>query len=111
MPSKRTGRMVEQVTRRVPGLRAVPVVRLLAAAEIILIAREHIERLDPYERRRVIQLVRKGHGRPSHLSFGEREELHDLVAKAEPRLFAGLVAQQLSPIGLPQRLVRGRRRR
>ena len=103
--------MVELVTRRVPGLRAVPVVKLLAAAEILLIAREHIERLDPYERRRIVQLVRKGHGRPSHLDAREREELHDLVVKAEPRLFVGLVAQQLSPLGLPNRVVRGRKKR
>ncbi len=103
--------MVERATRRVPGLRAIPVVKLLAAAEIILIAREHVERLDPYERRRVLQLVRKGHGRPSHLDAAEREELHELVAKAEPRLFAGLVAEHLSPVGLPRRLVRGRKKR
>lgn len=102
--------MVEQVTRRVPGLRAIPVVKLLAAAEILLIAREHLEKLEPYERRRVLELVRKGRGRPSHLNPRERAELRGLVAKAEPRLFTGLVAQQLSPVGLPQRVVRGRRR-
>jgi hypothetical protein len=33
------------------------------------------------------------------------------VAKAEPRLFVGEVAEKLSPIKLPQRIVRGRRRR
>ncbi len=103
--------MVERVTRKVPGLRVIPVVKLLAAAEIVLIAREHVERLDPYERRRVIQLVRKGHGRPSHLSAGDREELRSLVAKAEPRLLVGEMAEQLSPIGLPQRVVRGRKQR
>ena len=102
--------MVERVTRRVPGLRAIPVVKLLAAAEILLIAREHIERLDPYERRRVFQLVRKGRGRPSHLNADEREELRDLVAKAEPRLLVGEVAEQLSPVGLPHRIVRGRKK-
>lgn len=103
--------MVEGATRRVPGLRVIPVVKLLAAGEIILIAREHFEKLEPHERRRVFELVRKGHGRPSHLSLRERDELRDLILKAEPRLFAGLVAQQLSPVGLPQRLVRGRRKR
>ncbi len=111
MPSKRSGRMIQRVTRRVPGLRAIPVVKLIAAGELILIAREHIEKLEPQERRRVVELVRKGRGRPSHLTLPEREELHSLVAKAEPRLFTGLVAEQLSPVGLPQRLVRGRRRR
>jgi hypothetical protein len=31
------------------------------------------------------------------------------VAKAEPRLFAGQVADKLSPVPLPRRLVRGPR--
>ncbi len=111
MPSKRAARMVERVTRRIPGLRVIPVVKLLAAAEIILIAREHIERLEPYERRRIVELLRIGYGRPRNLSPAEREELQELVAKAEPRLFAGLVAEQLSPVGLPRRIVQGRKRR
>jgi hypothetical protein len=32
------------------------------------------------------------------------------VAKAEPRLFAGLVADKLSPVKLPKRVVRGKAR-
>jgi hypothetical protein len=103
--------MVERVTRRVPGLKLVPVVKLLLAAEIVMIAREHIEKLDPGERHRLVELLRAGHGRPSNLSAAERDELQELVAKAEPRLFAGLIAEQLSPFTLPQRLVRGRRTR
>lgn len=102
--------MIERVTRRIPGLRLIPVVKLLAAAEIIMIARDHIERLELHERRRLVELLRIGHGRPGNLSAVERDELHELVAKAEPRLFAGLVAEQLSPVGLPRRLVRGRAR-
>jgi hypothetical protein len=109
MPNKRTGHTIERITRRIPGLKAIPVVRLIMAAQIIVIAREHIERLEPAERHRVVELLRIGHGRPSHLSAAERDELQELVAKAEPRLFAGLVAEQLSPVKLPQRLVRGRR--
>jgi hypothetical protein len=100
--------MVERVTRRIPGLRAIPVVKLLAAAEIIMIAREHVEKLEPYERRRVLELLRVGRGRPRNLSASDQDELRELVAKAEPRLFAGLVAEQLSPVSLPRRVVRGR---
>jgi hypothetical protein len=33
------------------------------------------------------------------------------VAKAEPRLFAGMVAHKLSPVPLPRRFVHGRRPR
>ncbi len=90
--------------------RVVPLARLLAAGQIVLMARQHWHRLDPDERRRLIALVRRGHGRPSHLSPRDRTELARLIAKADPRLFAGLVAQRFSPVPLPSRLVRGRRR-
>jgi hypothetical protein len=102
--------MIERVTRRVPGLKAIPIVKLLAAAQIVTIARNHIEKLEPDERRRLVELIRIGHGRPSHLSAAEQDELRELVAKAEPRLFVGLVADELSPVRLPRRLVRGRKR-
>ena len=108
MPAKRTGRLIQRVTRKVPLLRSVPVVKLLAAAEIIVIARDHLAMLEPHERRRIVELVRAGRGRPRNLSEAERDELHELVAKAEPRLFAGLVADKLSPVRLPRRIVRGR---
>lgn len=111
MPGARTARLAEQFTRRVPGLRHIPVVRLLAIAEIALIAHDHVTRLEPQERRRLVRLVRIGRGRSRRLSETEREELRRLVAKAEPRLFAGEVAEKLSPVKLPQRIVRGRQRR
>lgn len=106
----RAGRTIERVTRRIPGLKLIPVVKLLAAAQIIMIAREHIEKLEPDERRRLVELIRTGHGRARNLSAAEQDELHVLVAKAEPRLFTGLVAEQFVPVRLPQRLVRGRKR-
>jgi hypothetical protein len=96
---------------RVPGLRALPVLKLLAIGEIALLARNHIRRLEPDERRRLIELLRKGRGRKAKLSGDEREELQRLLAKTEPRLFAGLAAQSLSPVPLPRRVVQGRRRR
>ncbi len=95
---------------RVPGLRRLPIFKLLAAAEIAILARQHLNRLTPAERRRLVELVKKGRGRPSHLSEPEREELHTLVAKTEPRLFAGLSADKLSPVPLPRRVVEGKRR-
>jgi hypothetical protein len=95
---------------RIPGLRRLPVLKLLAIGEIALLARSHAQKLDAAERRRLVELLREGRGRPSNLSAGEREELQRLAAKAEPRLFAGLAADRLSPVPLPRRLVRGRRR-
>jgi hypothetical protein len=110
MAGKTSARIVERVTRRVPGLKHIPIVRLLAIAEILLVAQDHVTRLDSGERRRVLELVRIGRGRPSHLSAAQREELQRLIAKAEPRLFVGEVAEKLSPVKLPQRIVRGRKK-
>ena len=95
---------------RVPGLKRLPVLKLIAIAEIALVARTHVTKLTGDERRRLIELVRKGRGRPSKLGAGEREELQRLVAMAEPRLFVGAAADKLSPIPLPKRLVRGPRK-
>jgi hypothetical protein len=80
-------------------LKGVPVARLLALGELLLLAREHVTRLSPQERRRVLELVRRGRGRPSRLSGRERKELAELIAKAEPRLFARNAVRKLSPFG------------
>jgi hypothetical protein len=95
---------------RVPGLKRLPVLKLLAIGEIALAARTHVTKLSADERRRLVELVRLGRGRPSRLSEADRAELRELVAKAEPRLFAGTVVDALSPLPLPRRLVRGPRR-
>jgi TRAP-type C4-dicarboxylate transport system substrate-binding protein len=91
--------------------KAVPVARLLAAGEIVMMARQHWHRLEPAERRRFVALVRRGHGRKRNLSERDQAELARLIAKANPRLFVGLVAQRFSPVPLPRRVVHGRRRR
>jgi hypothetical protein len=88
---------------------AVPVARLLVAGEVLMMARRQWHRLEPDERRRLVSLVRQGHGRPRNLSQRDRDELARLIAKADPRLFAGLVAERFSPVPLPRRLLYGRR--
>ena len=77
--------------------------RLLLLGEVALLARNHIERLEPRERRRLVVLMRDARGRPGKLDPQEREELEGLIAKAEPMLFASLAAQKLSPVPLPKR--------
>jgi hypothetical protein len=89
--------------------KAIPLARLVAAAQVLMLARKHWHRLEPSERRRLITLVRVAGGRRGNLSPDERLELARLVAKADPKLFLGLVAQRFSPVPLPGRLVRGRR--
>lgn len=101
------GRIAKRLVSRLPGLRRLPMFKLLALAEIALLARDHLGRLDPAERSRLLHLVRTGRGRTRNLSDAEREELATLVAKVDPRRFAGLAADKLSPVPLPRRLVEG----
>jgi len=90
--------------------RGVPVLALLSAAEIAMAARAHLSKLDGAQRRRLLVLVRKAHGRPSSLVTHEREELAALVALLEPRLFVGAAADKLSPVPVPKRLLYGPKR-
>jgi hypothetical protein len=78
--------------------KAIPAARLILAAELVLLAREHIIRLEPAERRRIVELVRRGRGWPGRLTPGERHELAGLLAKTEPRLFATSAARKLVPL-------------
>lgn len=85
--------------------------KLLVAAEIALLARDHIMRLDRQERHRLFELVRIGRGRRRDLSDAERDELVVLIARMEPRLLVGHAVKKLSPLPLPRRLVYGPRKR
>jgi hypothetical protein len=100
-------RTLARAAGRLPGLRRLPVVKLLAIAEIAVLAHEHVTKLDRRERRRLVELLRLGRLRTSALTPKQRDELAKLVAKAEPRLFAGLAADKLSPVPLPKRFVQG----
>jgi len=95
---------------RLPGLRRLPMFKLLAIAEIAVLAGTHVSRLSRPERRRLVELLRAGRGRRRNLDPTEREELARLVAKVEPRRFVGTAAGRLSPVPLPRRVVEGRRR-
>jgi hypothetical protein len=109
MPSpvvKVLGRAAEHV----PGLRRVPILKLLALGEVAVLARDHISKLTTAEWRRMAELIRIGRGRPSYLSPRQRQELQSLIAKAEPRLFAGEAVDKLSPVPVPKRLLYGPRK-
>ncbi len=79
----------------------VPIARMLILAELIVLVREHMVKLEPHERRRLLELIRQGRGRPSNLSARERRELSDLLAKAEPRAFVNLAAQKVTGFSVP----------
>ena len=83
---------------------------LVAAAEIALITRSHWRRLEPEERRRLIELARKSRGRPSRLSTRERREAAELLEKVNyaqlggngPHLGMRAVPVESPPDPLPQ---------
>ena len=103
MPSS-FARVVGRMSEHFPVLNRIPVMRLVVLAEVAVLAKGHIERLTPKERRRLVVLVRDARGRPAHnLSSRERSELEALIAKAEPKLFAREAAQRISPVPLPKR--------
>jgi hypothetical protein len=110
MPSGLVTRTAGKVANHVPGVRRVPVMQLLTVAELALVTRDHLMRLTPEERHRLVRLVRVGHGRTARLTAAERRELEDIVAKLEPRQIVGEAVSKLSPVPLPRRLTHGPRR-
>ena len=81
-------------------LRRMPYFKLLALGQTALLAHRHLRRLDAGDRRRLAELVRRGHD----LDRAERDELRRLVGKLEPRAFAYTTANAFSPLPLPRRL-------
>jgi ABC-type hemin transport system ATPase subunit len=88
------------------AVRRIPFLKLLAIVQLALLARRHLQGLSAAERRRMVELARRGR----QLTPAEREELRELAAKLEPRAFAGAVADAFSPVPLPRWLTRARRR-
>jgi hypothetical protein len=79
----------------------LPMFRLMALAQVGLLAHRHLGALSRAERRRLLELAR----RPHRLSTSERQELKRIAAKLEPRAFAQDAVRTVSPVG------RGWRRR
>jgi hypothetical protein len=111
MPSGLVNVTIGKAARRVPGLRRIPVLKLLAMAEVAMLARDHMLRLTPPERRRLITLVRVGRGGRSRLTDAERDDLERLLEKLGARMLLGHTVDRLSPVPLPRRLVYGPKNR
>ena len=79
----------------------LPFFKILAIAQIALLARRHLRGLSKAERRRMTELARRG----TTLTAEERAELRLLVGKLEPAVFAFGAANRLSPFPLPRRLL------
>jgi hypothetical protein len=78
--------------------------KLLAIGEVALLARKHLQKLPAADRRRIGELVRRGH----RLSPAERDELRALLSRLEPSAFAGAALDRFSPVPLPRRFTRRR---
>src|SRR5690606_26599474 len=69
-------------------LRRLPWFRVLAVAQLALVARRHLALLEPDERSRLARIVRDSRGRPlRNLTADDRAELLRLVRKLEPGAF------------------------
>jgi hypothetical protein len=97
MPSSFTNVAVARAVGKLPLVRNLPVARLVVLAEVAILAKDHIERLEPAERRKLVVLLRDAKGRPGNLSDRQRRELESLVAKLEPKLFASKAIDRFSP--------------
>jgi hypothetical protein len=73
----------------------IPFIKIIALAQLAMLARQHYQRLDGNERKRLLDLVRH----PQSLTPADKSELKGLVAKMEPRAFAGSAARHVSPLG------------
>ena len=65
---------------------------LLALAEIAVLVKDHLDRLDADERRRLVEIVRDSRGLPSNLSRRDKAELKRMFDKVEPNELAKCVA-------------------
>jgi hypothetical protein len=82
-------------------IKRLPFFKILAIAQIALLARRHLRGLSRADRRRLTELARRG----TKLTAAERTELRGLVAKFEARAFAVGAADHISPFPLPRWLV------
>lgn len=87
------------------AVKQIPLVKLLAVVQLGLLARRHVLRLTPVERRRLLELARQGRG----LTDAERAERRELTGRLGTRAFAGAAVNSISPVPLPKRLTSGPR--
>jgi hypothetical protein len=105
---KAAGRVLGQSKRLVAWQQpALPGWRLLVA-EVVVLAKRHLSKLDAAQRRRPFSLLVRAEGRPRSLTAAERYEFLYLVAMLEPRLLLGTAIRRVSPLPLPRRLLFGR---
>lgn len=88
---------------------------IIALADVLLTTRRHWVRLEPEDRKRLLELAKKSQGRPGkNLSARERREANDLLDEMGHIEYAGSVAGIVLPFRPLSRLIakylEGRRR-
>jgi hypothetical protein len=78
---------------------------LVATLEVVWMVRRHWRRLEPDERRSLLELAKKSRGRPSRLTARERQEASELLEKLDYAELGGDVTQTLLPFRPLSRLV------
>ncbi len=71
--------------------------RIIAVAEIALVAKRHLDKLGPGEIGELRNLLVKSKGRPDNLSSRERRRIQELAKKLEPAAFAKDVSASFVP--------------
>jgi hypothetical protein len=99
MPAPLANIAIARAAERLPGLRRLPLARLVIAAELAVLAKAHLDRLKPSERKRLLILLRDARGIPKNLTGRDRREFEKLVEKLEPSIFASTAAEKFSPLG------------
>lgn len=84
-------------TARTAG-RLTPWARWMAAAEVALTLKRHLDRLDEGEPTELRRLLTKSKGRRKNLTKRERERFMELIRKLEPTQFAKTAARQAMPL-------------
>jgi hypothetical protein len=99
--------MITEVAKRLASRRAarqLPFLKLLAVAQVALLAGRHLQHLDADERRRLATLLRRGRSTTAK----ERRELRELVGKLDLKAFLHAAADELSPVPLGSKRSRER---
>jgi hypothetical protein len=66
---------------KVPGKKLAPILLALDAA---MIMRDHWGRLEAGDRRELVRILRKSHGKPTNLTSRDRSELLRIVRALDP---------------------------
>ena len=72
--------------------------RAIAIGELALLAKRHLEHLEPGEGTELRRLLTKSKGRPGNLTAKERSRLMELAKKLEPGAFAKTAATNVTPL-------------